>query len=65
VGCSQWGIVSGMGRERGTTPIWVVVLGWVLFAVVLVLAFGISTHDGRNDLGCEGRRKWVPPTRTS
>ena len=43
-----------MGREHGTTPIWVVVLGWVLFAVVLVLALGISTHDGRNDLGCEG-----------
>jgi hypothetical protein len=43
-----------MGKEHGTAPIWVVVLGWVLFAVVLVLAFGISTHDGRNDLNCRG-----------
>ena len=42
------------GQRARPTPIWVVVLGWVLFAVVLVLAFGISTHDGRNDLGCEG-----------
>jgi hypothetical protein len=31
-----------------------VVSGWLLFAVVLVLAFGISTHNGRNDLYCGG-----------
>jgi hypothetical protein len=27
---------------------------WVLFAVVLVLAFGIHEHNGRNDLSCGG-----------
>ncbi len=43
-----------MDRAHGTAPIWVVVLGWLMFAVVLVLAFGISTHDGRNDLNCGG-----------
>jgi hypothetical protein len=43
-----------MDRAHGTAPIWVVVLGWGMFAVVLVLAFGISTNDGHNNLNCGG-----------
>jgi hypothetical protein len=27
---------------------------WLLFAVVLVLAFGIGPDNGRNDLSCRG-----------
>ena len=43
-----------MDRARGTAPIWVVVLDWAMFAVVLVLALGINTHNGRNDVTCGG-----------
>ena len=32
----------------------VVVICWLLYGVVLVLALGINEHNGRNDLGCRG-----------
>jgi hypothetical protein len=34
--------------------LFVVVACWLLFAVVLVLSFGIHEHNGRNDLNCGG-----------